>query len=176
MKELNALILEGIPHLSTIDSHGFIKQRKFQPGHYKTRPNHVLKKDSTIHTYVDPLQVPAHMDELFLWINSQLFKRENETELYLHPAVIASIAHYNFVRIHPFHDGNGRGARLLMNLILLRKVKIPAVIKRETRDKYISALHKADTGDIAPFITLVMNALLETEEMILLELKTHKFL
>ena len=111
MKEFNALILEGITEIPIIDALGVISTTRIRPGHYKERPNHVLTKDGSLHTYVEPLLVPGEMDELFDWINSNL----SDSSKKLHPVILASIAHYNFVRIHPFYDGNGRGTRILMN-------------------------------------------------------------
>ena len=52
------------------------------------------------------------MDEFFSWL-------ENETKM--HPVELASEVHYRLVTIHPFIDGNGRTARLLMNMILMMK-------------------------------------------------------
>jgi len=59
------------------------------------------------------------------------------------------------VHIHPFVDGNGRTARLLMNLILLREGYPPAVVRRERRSEYYDTLDRAHEGDTDPFVTLV---------------------
>ncbi len=53
------------------------------------------------------------MEKLISWINENIYKE--------HGLITGSVAHYNMVRIHPFDDGNGRGARLLMNLIFIKK-------------------------------------------------------
>ncbi len=63
-----------------------------------------------------------------------------------HPIKISADAHYKLVSIHPFVDGNGRTARLLMNLLLMQKGYPPAIIKKEERRKYINSLEKAQTG------------------------------
>jgi len=54
------------------------------------------------------------MEAMCRWINENIAIK--------HPLVVASIAHYNMVRIHPFDDGNGRSAEILMNLILIKKI------------------------------------------------------
>ena len=94
------------------------------------------------------------MQTLVTWINAA--KPE------IHPIVIAGVAHYHLVRIHPFDDGNGRGARILMNLILLKAGFFPAIIRREVKRTYLEALGAADQGDIVPFLSLIVSQLIET--------------
>lgn len=79
-----------------------------------------------------------------------------------HPIAVATIAHYNLVRIHPFGDGNGRVARLLMNAILLRAGYLPSIIPLERRAGYLEALHQADGGrrDLAPLARIVADGVL----------------
>ena len=138
-------------------------RKKANPGEYKKHQNHVLLPNGDIHQYVESIQV--QMQELIEWIN----KSDNR----LHPILIASIVHYNLVRIHAFDDGNGRGARILMNLILLKHDFFPAVIKTETKRKYLDALQKADNGDIYPFIKFMARELIETQESVINDLKLH---
>ena len=166
IKEFNALLLSGVRSTKAIDQFGNPSQKKANGGAFKTLPNHVLQSDGTIHYYVEPLQVPEQMDELVAWIN--------EKESSLHPVVIAALSHYNMVRIHPFDDGNGRGARILMNLILIKKNFPPAIVRNEQRRKYIEAITKADKGDLAPFIAFIAQSLYQTQEMILEDLKKMK--
>ena len=64
----------------------------------------------------------------------------------IHPVEFAAEAHYRLVTIHPFTDGNGRTARLLMNMILLMSGYPPAIIRKRDRLKYITALETAQLG------------------------------
>jgi len=64
----------------------------------------------------------------------------------MHPVILAAQAHHRLVAIHPFIDGNGRTARLVMNLILMRSGYPPTVILRINRRQYYSVLAKADSG------------------------------
>jgi Fic family protein len=84
--------------------------------------------------------VPALMREFVAEINDQRTS--------LHPVLLAAKAHMDLVSIHPFADGNGRTARLLMNLILINGgycvVSIPPVLRHE----YISALQAAQRKDL----------------------------
>jgi len=101
-------------------------------------------------TYVPPaaIEVPPLMQEMVAWLNSAM-------AIGLHPVERTALAHFRLVHIHPFIDGNGRVARLLMNLILLREGYPPAVIRRDRRPEYYHALDRAHEGDIGPFVTLV---------------------
>ena len=101
-------------------------------------------------TYVPPeaIAVPSLMQELVNWLNSI-------EAMCLYPVERAALAHFRLVHIHPFVDGNGRTARLLMNLILMRGGYPPAVIRMERRPQYYEALALANGEERKPFITLV---------------------
>lgn len=69
-----------------------------------------------------------------------------------HPVARAALAHHRLAAIHPFIDGNGRTARLVMNVLLLRDGYPPAIILRENRAQYYRALAQADNGKGAPIV------------------------
>jgi len=163
IKELNSLLLFGIESTPAKNSLGQRVQKKATAGQYKTQPNHVLLPNGDIHYYVEPLQVQAQMQELIEWLHTNI-----DT---MHPIALASILHYNLVRIHSFDDANGRGARILMNLVLMKKAFFPAVIKTEKKRKYLDAIHQADKGDINPFMMFIATELIETQEKVLNDLK-----
>jgi Fic family protein len=81
----------------------------------------------------NPRKVQTLMDEFFSWL-----KKENK----MHAVELAAEAHYRFVTIHPFVDGNGRSARLLMNMILMMRGFPPAIIRKNDRLAYIKSLEK----------------------------------
>jgi len=83
-----------------------------------------------------PAEIPPLMSDFARWLESA-------------PALLATAfrAHLQLVTIHPFSDGNGRTARLLMNLILLRSGYPPIVILPEARDRYHRVLHSAQTSN-----------------------------
>lgn len=98
----------------------------------------------------NPLKVPVLMDELEAWLQS---------DHGLHPVAFAGEAHYRLVTIHPFVDGNGRTARLLMNLILLMHGYPPAIIRKQERLAYLTSLEQAQLGGSkADFDQLIMRA------------------
>jgi len=74
----------------------------------------------------------------------------------VHPALHAAELHYNFVAIHPFADGNGRTARLLMNYHLLGRGYPHAIIEVQNRGEYLAALEEANGGECARFAALVL--------------------
>jgi len=76
----------------------------------------------------------------------------------LRPIELAAILHHRFVWIHPFHDGNGRVGRLLMNLALIRSGYPVAVILNVDRSRYYDTLKKADNGDPTSLVNFVASA------------------
>ena len=75
-----------------------------------------------------------------------------------HPITRSAIVHGEFVKIHPFIDGNGRTSRILMNMSLINSKMIPIVIKKESRLIYYEALDKAHTqGDYNDFVKLLVD-------------------
>lgn len=164
LKEINALLLVGVTSTPAMDTQDRRVQKPATPGQYKSQPNHVLQQDGSIHHYIEPLQVPQEMQQLCDWVN------DNTNQL--QAVIVAGIAHYNMVRIHPFDDGNGRGARILMNLILLMQGYTPVIVRNAKRRIYLQTLASADNGDLEPFLNFIADSMLETQQMILAEL--HK--
>lgn len=83
----------------------------------------------------NPIKVPELMEKFVKWLQTTT---ENSIK-------VAIDAHYQLVTIHPFVDGNGRTARLLMNLILMQAGFPPAIIKKEERNRYLTVLEAAQT-------------------------------
>lgn len=116
-------------------------------GKYRAIPVAIAGSDVEL---PDPLKVPELMEEFFTWLKSK-----SDT----HPVIVAADAHYKLVRIHPFVDGNGRTARLLMNLLLMQANYPITVIGNDKREDYINSLEKAHmTGDLDDFYSLVIKA------------------
>ena len=107
-------------------------------GQYKTRPNSVITRYGERFDYASPEETPAFMADLVDWYNKA------EQEALLSPVDIAVLFHYRFIRIHPFEDGNGRIARLLLNYILSRHGLPMIVVRSRLKKEYLDALHSAD--------------------------------
>lgn len=162
IRELHRIILVEPYQMNTQTSDGTPVRRRIQPGQYKTMPNHVYTSTGGVHYYATPEETPGKMGNLIAWYRRETEKGE------LHPVVLAATFHYQFVIIHPFDDGNGRMARLLMNLILMRFGNPPAVIHTSTKENYLLALEKADADDdLEPFITLVGESLVQSLKLYL---------
>ena len=94
-----------------------------------------------------------------------IFEYQNEWIKY-HPIVRATLLHGEFVKIHPFIDGNGRTSRLLMNFELLKHGYTPIIIKNEERATYYDALDLAhSTMNYGPFIKLVSEQVIQSEKL-----------
>ena len=103
-------------------------------GHYR---NIAVRISGAAVILPNPRKVPDLMDDFQAWLTSKPD---------LHPVAFAGEAHYRLVTIHPFVDGNGRTARLLMNLLLIMVGYPPAIIRKRDRLVYIAALEKAQFG------------------------------
>lgn len=106
------------------------------------------------------LPKPEELDEKMHEFILQLPKLKAE----LHPVEYAAMVHIIFVNIHPFADGNGRVARLLMNLALLQSGYNIVVIPPVVRADYISAIQKTNNGNNTEFINFISEMVLESQK------------
>ena len=107
-------------------------------GQFKTRPNSVITRYGDRFEYASPEETPALMAGLVDWYN------QAEQEGALTPAELAILFHYRYIRIHPFEDGNGRIARMMVNYILARHGYPLIVVRSRSKKEYLEALHRAD--------------------------------
>ena len=107
-------------------------------GQYKMRPNSVITRYGDRFEYASPEETPGLMADLVDWYN----KAEKEGKL--SPVELAALFHYRYIRIHPFEDGNGRIARLMVNFILSRHDYPMIVVRSRNKSIYLEALHQTD--------------------------------
>lgn len=105
---------------------------------YKTRPNSVITRYGDQFEYATPEETPALMSDLVDWYN------DAERSGKFTPIELAAIFHYRYIRIHPFEDGNGRIARLMVNYILTRHDYPMIVVRSRKKKEYLEALHRTD--------------------------------
>jgi Fic family protein len=116
--------------------HHLVVQRS-QPeiaGRYADQGRQVLT-DSGRHSFPSPVEVPALMGDFARWLGAAPDTPRT-----------AFAAHRRLVGIHPFNDGNGRTARLLMNLVLIRGGFPPVAVRPQDRPDYIGALQDVQAG------------------------------
>ncbi len=147
IKELNKTILVKPFWKDAISPNGSPTRKKIEIGQYKTSPNSVQLRNGEIQEYASPEETPALIRDLLNWYQ--------EKKNVIHPVQLAAEFHYKFVCIHPFDDGNGRVSRLLMNYILLKHDYPMVIIKSEDKESYLTALQKADTGDLISLLEYV---------------------
>ncbi|WP_229768652.1 Fic family protein [Tissierella pigra] len=116
-------------------------------GRYRDIPVFITGSSYSV-TKVENIQ--SEIEDLCKWI---ITERKN-----YHPVEFAAILHKKFVFIHPFKDGNGRVARLLMNTALIQNGYLPALIPPILQTEYISLLEKAHEDD-----SLFINFIIERE-------------
>lgn len=144
IKNIHRLILKGIS-----DEHA---------GAYRTE-NVVIS--GAVHIPPDYVHVKTLMEEL-------IQNYEQKWQANTHPVERSALLHVEFVKIHPFIDGNGRSARLLLNFELMKSGYPPIVIEKEDRAEYYRALDLAHTtGDMKPFLSLIARTLNKTFDLYL---------
>lgn len=117
---------------------GEVTSYTIHAGRYKTRPNSVVARYGDRFEYASPEETPSLMSDLIDWYN------DAEQSDKFTPVELAAIFHYRYIRIHPFEDGNGRIARLMMNYILTRHGYPMIVVRSRKKNDYLEALHKTD--------------------------------
>ena len=146
IKEWHALLTRHQATATGIDPFGNRVEIPLRRGEWKIRPNNPRRPDGHVHEYCPPEQVQSEMDRLLAF-------HESHRDLDLAPEVEAAWLHHEFVRIHPFQDGNGRISRLLMAYAYAKAGEFPPVIPAQNKMDYIDSLEAADAGDFPAFVT-----------------------
>lgn len=146
--QIHKLILSGIDDMNA----GFYRSARVRiSGSQTVLPN--------------PLKVPVLMEEFDKWLKTN---KEN-------PVLKAIEAHYRLVSIHPFIDGNGRTARLLMNFMLLNAGFAPIIIRPRDRRRYLSSLEARQVlDDKDKYFKFMLTALNRSLKMVIDLLDTSK--
>lgn len=156
---LNKIILVRPYWKDALTPDGQPTRRQIQVGQYKKYPNSVRLENGEMFEYASQEDTPILMGELVAWLQTETGKGT------AHPLLLAALIHYQFVRIHPFDDGNGRVSRLLMNYVLLRQGFPPVIIKSADKANYLRALNLADTGDTEAFVRYIGEQLVWSLEL-----------
>ena len=163
IRELHAVITEhqeSVPVVIRVADHLAEEERPLPHGQYKQIPNNPMsRRTGAVHYYAPVEDTPSEMARLVDELQSVDF-------LAAHPVVQAAYAHYAYVRIHPFTDGNGRVARALASVYLYRNPGVPLVIFADQRDIYIDALEEADAGHASAFVQFIAQRVIDTVNMV----------
>ncbi|WP_186314521.1 Fic family protein [Corynebacterium glyciniphilum] len=166
IRELHQTMLRSQPtHTVYVPVEGtLIEQEQALPkGEYKSHANSPTRSDNTVHAYASPDDTAPEMDRLIDELRSESFVNA-------HPVTQAAYAHYGFVCIHPFADGNGRVARALASVYLYRSPGVPLVIYQDQRARYIEALETADKGHHHSLMRFIAERVTDTVNVIIDEL------
>ena len=147
IKDLHAALLRSQDTTEGVDAQGHHVDIALIKGAWKTQANSPVR-DGVTYTYCAPEHVAAEMDRL-VSIHAGHIKDFVPSE------VQAAWLHHRFTQIHPFQDGNGRVARAIASLVLVKDGLFPLVVTRDDKPNYLDALENADNGDLKPFIDLI---------------------
>lgn len=161
IRELHTLLLKQSYEVDAITPDGKPTKKRINVGSYKTSPNHVKTKTGEIFYFASPEETPSKMTDLINWYREKYEKKE------VNPIFLAAEFHYKFIRIHPFDDGNGRTARILMNFILMKFDLPPVIIKTEDKANYFAVLQLADAGNVEAFVEYIARNLVYSLEIMI---------
>ena len=150
IRELHAALLRSQNVTEGIDSQGRHVEVPLIKGDWKTHPNSPTR-DGVTYAYCPPEQVASEMDRL-VTIHAEHAAKSVSSE------VQAAWLHHRFTQIHPFQDGNGRVARAIASLVLVKDGLFPLVITRDDKLGYLDALEAADGGELKPLIDIIAKA------------------
>ncbi len=145
--ELHQVLTDNQRTFMGRDSLGQWVERSLPRGQWKPWPNNVGGPGGFFYEFCPPVQVDSEIDRLLGW------HERHGTEA-VSPVMEAAWLHHRFVQIHPFTDGNGRTARCLATMVLIKAGWLPLVVTRDDKLDYYKALQDADEGDLRPLIKL----------------------
>jgi Fic family protein len=159
IKQLHAVLCASQETYTVVTAVG-PQEHELPKGTYKTQPNSPLNIASgTVHEYAPVNETAPEMHRLVEELNSEQF-------VTAHPVIQAAYAHYAFVCIHPFADGNGRVARAIASVFLYRQPGVPLVIFADQKAEYLDALERADGGSPDTFVQFVADRAIDTIQMV----------
>lgn len=147
IKELHAALLRSQDVTEGVDAQGRHVDIPLIKGAWKTQANSPVR-DGVTYFYCPPEHVAAEMDRLVA-VHADHIEKSVPSE------VQAAWLHHRFTQIHPFQDGNGRVARAIASLVLVKDGLFPLVVTRDDKPGYLDALEAADNGDLKPLIDMI---------------------
>jgi len=160
IRGLNKIILKEPFWKPAQTPDGQATRKQIIPGEYKTTPNNVITATGELFEFATPSDVPARMQALVRWLGESLQDFREADLLWL-----LGKLHHDFVLIHPFDDGNGRVARMLVNYVLMRLGYPPIIVPTERKKDYLTALRLADAEDITELENFLGSCVIRSLEL-----------
>jgi Fic family protein len=159
--ELHQLITAHQDEVDALDQFGRVVKVNLLKGQFKQFPNNPKREDADLKFfYCPPEQTESEMDNLLSIY--QIFEDKKA-----HPVIKAAFFHHAFTQIHPFQDGNGRMARLLASLILVKEELFPLTITAKQKKEYIDCLEKSDEKEYQSIVDFFCKVQIENIELAL---------
>jgi Fic family protein len=139
---------------------------EINPGEWKTINNYLYSPTLERIDFLPWEEVPKAMNTLINWLNNQLNPPKRKKGKYdLHPLLIATGFHAQFIKIHPFGDGNGRMARIITNLIFMLCGYVPAIIHKDNKDVYSQAINQSSIENPEQLAIIFGESVIESLKM-----------
>lgn len=136
--------------LTTVDIKLFY-EILFSDMEYRDKEALITNQDNEVFHFTTPKQIETELKKLVTWFNETIAIKEK-------PALVTIAEfHYKFLVIHPFSDGNGRIARLLLGINLMSNNYLPILITKEDRYTYYKALQAADNNDLSELVNFIIS-------------------
>jgi Fic family protein len=142
---------------------------KNQIGEWKTTNNHLINFKKEKFEFLPHDEVPEAMHDLINRTNAEIDALSNTKKESKHPVLIASEFHLEYIRIHPFYDGNGRTARLLTNLLLISFGYPPFLLSEDSKKSYYRHLGEIQGygGDPKDFHEFIGELIVNSQQLVL---------
>ena len=147
IKELHAALLRSQKTTEGLDAQGHHVGIPLIKGQWKKQINYPVR-DGVTYIYCPPEQVGSEMDRL-------IAMHADHVANAVPSEVEAAWFHHRFTQIHPFQDGNGRVARAIASLVLVKDGLFPLVVTRDDKSTYLDALEAADKHNLEPLVDLI---------------------
>ena len=122
-------------------------------------------------SYLNFQKVPQKLEDFCKWLNTERKKTFSDAAAVY---IFSFEAHYRLVSIHPWADGNGRIARLLMNMVQMEQGVLPSILKKENKANYMKSLAESqENEDSSVFINFMLNSMLDYIEKSIDEFKNE---
>lgn len=163
IREVHAVLCASQTAYTVITELG-LQEHGLPKGEYKVYPNNPMNvATGVVHSYASVEDTPAEMMRLIGELGTESF-------IAAHPVLQAAYAHYAFVCIHPFADGNGRVARAMASVFLYRSPGVPLVIFADQKPAYLDSLELADAGDYRAFVKFIGDRAADAVKMLTTDL------